>query len=81
PHVWFLVPGYGSQGGGAKDVAGEFDEKGLGAIINNSRNIIFAYRSEAYKEKYGEARWEEAVEASTRDMIQALAAETTVGRL
>ena len=81
PHVWFLVPGYGSQGGGAKDVAGAFDEKGLGAIINNSRNIIFAYRSEAYKEKYGEARWEEAVEASTRDMIQALAAETTVGRL
>ena len=81
PHVWFLVPGYGSQGGGAKDVAGAFDENGLGAIINNSRNIIFAYRSEAYKEKYGEARWEEAVEASTRDMIQALAAETTVGRL
>ena len=36
---------------------------------------------EFYKEKYGEARWEEAVEASTRDMIQALAAETTVGRL
>ncbi len=81
PHVWFLVPGYGSQGGGAKDVAGAFDENGLGAIINNSRNIIFAYRSEAYKEKYGETRWEEAVEASTRDMIQALAAETTVGRL
>ncbi len=81
PNVWFLVPGYGSQGGGAKDVAGAFDADGLGAIVNNSRGIIFAYRSEAYKDRFGEARWEEAVEASTRDMIAALAAETTVGRL
>ena len=81
PNVWFLVPGYGSQGGGAKDVAGAFDENGLGAIVNNSRGIIFAYRSDAYKDRFGEARWEEAVEASTRDMIAALAAETTVGRL
>ena len=76
-----MVPGYGSQGGGAKDVAGAFDENGLGAIVNNSRGIIFAYRSDAYKDRFGEARWEEAVEASTRDMIAALAAETTVGRL
>lgn len=81
PHVWFLAPGYGSQGGGAKDVAGAFDSNGLGAIINNSRGIIFAYHSDAYKEKYGEAKWEEAVEASTLDMIQALATETTVGKL
>lgn len=81
PNVWFLVPGYGAQGGGAKSVAGAFDENGLGAIVNNSRGIIFAHRSDAYKDKFGEARWEEAVEASTRDMIAALAAETTVGRL
>ncbi len=81
PHVWFLVPGYGSQGGGAKDVAGAFDANGLGAIINNSRGIIFAHRADAYKEKFGEARWEGAIEAATRDMIAALAAETTVGNL
>lgn len=81
PKVWFLVPGYGSQGGGAKDVADAFDQNGLGAIINNSRGIIFAHRSEAFKEKYGESRWEEAVEASTRDMIEALAAETTASNL
>ena len=81
PKVWFLVPGYGSQGGGARDVADAFDQNGLGAIINNSRGIIFAHRSEAFKEKYGESRWEEAVEASTRDMIEALAAETTASNL
>lgn len=81
PHVWFLVPGYGSQGGGAKDVQGAFDENGLGAIVNNSRGILFAYQAEAYKEKFGEANWEGAVEAATLDMINALASETLAGRL
>jgi len=81
PNVWFLVPGYGSQGGSAKSVAGAFDSAGLGAIVNNSRGILFAYRSDAYKERFGENRWEEAVEAATKDMIAALAAETSVGKL
>ena len=78
--VWFLVPGYGSQGGGAADVAGAFDEKGLGALVNNSRGIIFAHRSPAFAE-WGEAKWERAVEASTRNMVDALASETTAGAL
>ena len=26
PHTFFLVPGYGAQGGGANDVAGAFDK-------------------------------------------------------
>ncbi|MGW8257031.1 MAG: orotidine-5'-phosphate decarboxylase, partial [Thermoguttaceae bacterium] len=43
PHTWFLVPGYGAQGGSAADVAGAFDEHGKGAIVNNSRGIIFAH--------------------------------------
>ena len=81
PHVWFLVPGYGSQGGGARDVAGAFDPNGLGAIINNSRGILFAYKTDAYRDRYGEANWEDAVEAATRDMIAALASETTAGKL
>lgn len=79
--TWFLVPGYGNQGGGAKDVAGAFDENGLGAIINNSRGILFAHQSAKYAEKFGESRWEDAVEAATKDMINALAAETNAGRL
>ncbi len=81
PNVWFLVPGYGSQGGSARSVAGAFDPDGLGAIVNNSRGIIFAYRTDDYKERFGENRWEEAVEAATKDMIAALAAETSVGKL
>ena len=81
PRTWFLVPGYGSQGGGAKDVAGAFDKNGLGAIINNSRGVIFAFRAEAYRDRFGEANWEGAVEAATLDMIAALAAETSAGKL
>ena len=36
-HAWLLIPGYGSQGGTAQDVAAAFDASGLGAIVNNSR--------------------------------------------
>ena len=72
PHTWFLVPGYGSQGGTAADVAAAFDGKGLGAIINNSRGIIFAHERREYAERFGAARWQEAVEAATRDMIAEL---------
>ena len=46
PHTFFLVPGYGAQGGGAKDVAGAFDKDGLGAIVNSSRGILCAWKKE-----------------------------------
>lgn len=51
PHTFFLVPGYGAQGGGAKDVAPAFDENGIGAIINSSRGIMCAYKKEGCDEK------------------------------
>lgn len=44
PHTFFLVPGYGAQGGGAKDVAGAFDTNGLGAVVNSSRAILTAWK-------------------------------------
>ncbi len=50
-HTFFLVPGYGAQGGGASDVAPAFDKNGLGAIINSSRGIMCAYRKEGCNEK------------------------------
>ena len=81
PHTWFLVPGYGSQGGTAHDVAGAFDAQGLGAIVNNSRGIIFAHERREYAQRFGAARWQEAVEAATRDMIAQLAADTPAGKL
>lgn len=46
PHTFFLVPGYGAQGGGAKDVVPAFDENGIGAVINSSRGIMCAWKKE-----------------------------------
>lgn len=81
PHTWFLVPGFGSQGGTTADVAPAFDNHGLGAIVNNSRGIIFAYRRDEYRDRFGEAHWQQAVEAATRDMIEKLKTETLAGKL
>ena len=62
PHTFFLVPGYGAQGGGGKGVAGAFDENGLGAIVNASRSIICAYKKEGCDEKeYAAAARREAI--------------------
>lgn len=46
PHTFFLVPGYGAQGGAADDVAPGFDENGLGAVVNSSRAILCAWQRE-----------------------------------
>lgn len=50
PHTFFLVPGYGAQGGGAEGVAGGFDKNGLGAIVNSSRAVMCAYKKEGCDE-------------------------------
>ena len=75
PKSYILVPGYGAQGGKGKDLAGFFNEDGLGAIVNSSRGIIAAYKQEAYS-KYGEEGYadasREAVLAMKEDLKQAL---------
>ncbi len=81
PHTWFLVPGFGAQGADASDVAGAFDARGLGAVINSSRAIIFAYRREPYAETFGEGAWQQAVEAATLHAIEQLQAATSAGQL
>lgn len=81
PSTLFLIPGYGAQGGTARDCAAAFDERGLGAIVNNSRGIIFAHCRSPYREKYGPSHWQEAVEAATTEMMEQLRAETSAGRL
>lgn len=44
PQLFFLVPGYGAQGGKAKDVQYAFDQFGHGAIVNSSRGIMCAWK-------------------------------------
>ncbi|HEX3038080.1 MAG TPA: orotidine-5'-phosphate decarboxylase [Oscillospiraceae bacterium] len=70
PHTFFLVPGYGAQGGAADDVAPAFDQHGLGAVINSSRGIMCAWQKENCAEQdYAAAAAREATRM--RDQITA----------
>jgi orotidine-5'-phosphate decarboxylase len=60
PQCYFLVPGYGAQGATAEDVVNCFDEEGYGAIVNSSRGVIYAYRSDFWKEVYSEYEYGQA---------------------
>jgi len=68
PSAWILIPGYGAQGGSAQDVKLGLDSRGLGAIVNSSRGIIFAYE----QPKYQATQWTTSVRNATLDMIEAL---------
>ena len=68
PKTYFLVPGYGAQGGTAKDLKACFNEDGLGAIVNSSRGIIAAYRQEKYA-KFGAEHFAEASRQAVVDMV------------
>lgn len=81
PHVPLLIPGYGSQGGTSADVAAGFDAAGLGALVNSSRGIIFAYQSGRFAQQFGEAQWESAVQAATYQMIEDLNTHTPAANL
>ncbi|HJN10446.1 MAG TPA: orotidine-5'-phosphate decarboxylase [Pirellulaceae bacterium] len=81
PHTWILVPGFGAQGGTAKDVAAAMDGQGQGAIVNSSRGIIFAHSRPEFKDSFGDAQWQGAVEAATQLMIDQLRTETPAGKL
>lgn len=63
PHTFFLVPGYGAQGGTAEDIAEFFDENGIGAIVNSSRGITAAYKKsdEFSDSEYAKAAREAAI--------------------
>lgn len=52
PHAYLLVPGFGAQGAGPADVVPFFNEDGLGALINASRSIIFAYEKDSYPDQH-----------------------------
>jgi orotidine-5'-phosphate decarboxylase len=78
PGCWLLVPGFGAQGATAADVAGALDSRGLGAVINSSRAITFAYRDRPFE---GEPDWERAIDKACRLAIDQLRSDTPAGRL
>lgn len=69
PKTYFLVPGYGAQGGSASELAPYFNQDGLGAIVNSSRGIICAYKNEMYKE-FTDKNYADASRAEVLRMIE-----------
>ena len=65
--VFFLIPGFGAQGGGAADIKAGFDEAGRGAVVNSSRGINFAYRKEEYSH-FGADNYAKAARAAAEKM-------------
>ena len=74
PAAPLLVPGYGSQGGTAADVAGAFDADGTGALVNSSRAVNVAFAADPYAAEFGPDRWQAASAAAARAMIEDLRA-------
>ncbi len=68
PHTYFLIPGYGVQGGTASDIAYGFDTDKQGALINSARGIIFAYTREPWKEKFSESEFGPAARMAAKKM-------------
>lgn len=65
----FLVPGYGAQGVGSENISNFFNDDGLGAIINNSRGICYAYLND---DKFTEKDYQKAAGNETLKMIKAI---------
>lgn len=70
PSTFFLIPGYGAQGGKAEDLKVCFDN-GLGGIVNSSRGILTAYKK-AYKGLSYVDGAVKATEDMRRDLIGAV---------
>ena len=72
PHTYFLIPGYGAQGGKAEDIALGFDKNGLGGIVNASRSLMCAYKSEIWKNQFTEEEYAKATRAEALRMKEEL---------
>ena len=68
PQTFFLIPGYGAQGGSAEMLKVCFDKRGLGGIVNSSRGILCAYK----KPEYSGMTYYEAARTACLDMQQDL---------
>ena len=63
PNTYFLIPGYGAQGGKAEDIALGFGKDKLGGIVNASRSLMYAYKSDMWKDKFSENEFEKATKS------------------
>ena len=78
PHTYFLIPGYGAQGGKAEDIALGFDENGLGGIVNASRSLMCAYKSDMWKDKFEEKDYAKATRTEAIRMREELCSKIII---
>ena len=72
PRTPFLVPGFGAQGAGPEDIVGAFDDNGLGAVVNSSRGIIYAYANPRYSAEFSADKYADAAVRAAQDMRHAI---------
>ena len=65
--MFFLIPGYGAQGGKAEDVA-KYLNNGNGGVVNSSRKILLAYKEQNDEENFALCARREAIKM--RDEIR-----------
>lgn len=68
PHTFFLIPGYGAQGGTGKDIASFFGE-GICGVVNNSRALLTAYKGKTEGLDFADYVFE-AAGAMRKDILQ-----------
>ena len=78
PHTFFLIPGYGAQGGKPQDIALGFDKNGLGGIVNASRSLMCAYKSDMWKDKFEEKDYAKATRAEAIRMKEELCSKIII---
>lgn len=74
--AWLLLPGVGAQGATPADVAAAFDERGLGAVVNSSRGILYPFEDRA------DPAWKDAVRGaavSLRDALREVTSGASAG--
>lgn len=72
PHTFFLIPGYGAQGGNAEMLKVCFDNRGLGGVVNNSRGILCAYKKPEYSGLSYFAAAKKACEDMKKDLLNSI---------
>ncbi|MDP6538038.1 MAG: orotidine-5'-phosphate decarboxylase [Planctomycetota bacterium] len=65
PHTPFLLPGFGTQGGGPADVLGAFTARAGAALVSSSRGVAYAYR----QSEYAGLHWADAASAALDAMV------------
>ena len=68
PNSYFLVPGYGAQGGAANDIVPCFQSDGLGAIVNSSRGILYTHMTNTERKNCTREEYLNSVKAATLAM-------------